>query len=256
MRAMLNIGWFLCLLPGCTQGPAHAATEDPAQEATDFRSALATGDAAIVAQWVELPLARPHPLPPIRTPSELAERFDELFPDELVQAVVASKPEHWQQVGWRGVMFDNGKLWLHDGGKLFASNVHGEREQRHRERLIAADRSRLHASLRGHAEPVLHWRTKGFRVRVDRMPDDSLRYASWRRDAPANAEPDLVLAGGDRDVQGTARNETISWTNGEHRYVCRITRVGPDDAPPLELAVFRGDEQLTAQAAEPIYGDS
>jgi hypothetical protein len=253
MRTILTIGCLLCLLTGCDQPTASAASGSGPRPTSDFRSALATRDAATVAQWIVLPLPRPFPLPPIRDPQDLAARFGEVFPEELVSAVADSRPEDWEQVGWRGVMFDHGKLWLRDSGELFACNAHGEREQQHRARVVAADRAGLHPSLRNHEEPVLCWQTEDFRVRVDRMRNGSLRYASWRRAASKDAQPDLVLHGGDREIQGTARNESLTWTNGDYVYACRITHVGPDDAPPFELAAWRGEQQLVAQAAEMLY---
>lgn len=229
------------------------ASAGPRAQPSSFREALATGDASLASQWVRYPLRRPFPLPPVADAEDFVRRFDELFPAALLGDVAASKDEDWQRVGWRGVMFGNGRLWIDDEMRLFGHNEESAREREHREGIIARDRALLDETLRGHAEPVLRWLTADYRVRVDRMPDDSLRYTSWRRDAPLGAKPDLELHRGERVFEGSGGNEHYLWRNGAHTYRCEITVLGSAESVPLELVVLRGDEVLLEQAAEVSY---
>ena len=60
---------------------------------------------------------------------------------------------------------------------------------------------RLHQSLQQYYELCTYFVTKGFRVRIDRMADDSYRYASWPRSKETSVRPDLVIEGGRYDEQ-------------------------------------------------------
>ena len=60
---------------------------------------------------------------------------------------------------------------------------------------------RLHQSMQQYYELCTYFVTKGFRVRIDRMADDSYRYASWPRSKETSVRPDLVIEGGLYDEQ-------------------------------------------------------
>ena len=60
---------------------------------------------------------------------------------------------------------------------------------------------RLHQSMQQYYELCTYFVTKGFRVRIDRMADDSYRYASWPRSKETSVRPDLVIEGGRYDEQ-------------------------------------------------------
>ncbi len=58
---------------------------------------------------------------------------------------------------------------------------------------------RLHPSLQQYDELSFYFITKGFRVRIDHMADDSYRYASWPRSKTTFDKPDLIINGGRYD---------------------------------------------------------
>ena len=58
---------------------------------------------------------------------------------------------------------------------------------------------RLHPSLQHYYELSTYFITKGFRVRIDQMPDGSYRYASWPRSRETSTKPDLIIYGGRYD---------------------------------------------------------
>lgn len=60
---------------------------------------------------------------------------------------------------------------------------------------------RLHASLQEYYELASYFVTKGFRVRIDQMGDDTYRYASWPRSKETSSKPDIVIYGGKYDEQ-------------------------------------------------------
>lgn len=60
---------------------------------------------------------------------------------------------------------------------------------------------RLHASLQDYFDLASYFVTKGFRVRIDQMGDDTYRYASWPRSKETSSKPDIVIYGGKYDEQ-------------------------------------------------------
>lgn len=55
---------------------------------------------------------------------------------------------------------------------------------------------RLHISLKEYESLQYYFVTKDYRVRIDRLADGSLRYASWKRNKQTDTPPDLVIKGG------------------------------------------------------------
>ena len=110
----------------------------------------------------------------------------------------------------------------------------------------------LHTSVREFEQPVLCWQTEQFRVRVDRMPDGVLRYASWPREAALDAEPSLVLTGGEHRLDGSGGNEYYEWRNGAHTYLLSNLRVMTAEMDPMSLTVLKNGEKLLQQRAENI----
>lgn len=51
-----------------------------------------------------------------------------LFDEALVGRIAESQPSDWDKLGWRGVMLDNGKVWVADGSrKIIAINYTTQR---------------------------------------------------------------------------------------------------------------------------------
>ncbi len=55
---------------------------------------------------------------------------------------------------------------------------------------------RLHPSLQHHDNLTTYFVTKGFRIRIDQMPDGSYRYTSWPRSRETSTKSDLIIMGG------------------------------------------------------------
>lgn len=65
-----------------------------------------------VARMIAYPLNQPYPLKNITNASELLKHYDRVFPRTLRAKLDTSRIEDWSQVGWRGVMFDCGDIWI------------------------------------------------------------------------------------------------------------------------------------------------
>ena len=226
---------------------------NPRESVAGFRQAVGTGDASIMSQWVCYPLSRSYPLRPVEDAKDFVARFAELLPAPFLAEIAVSSDSDWQQVGWRGVMFDGGRMWLDDQQRMRALNESSTVEMAHRNAIIDRDRNALAASLQDYDEPILRWQTKSYRIRIDRMRDGGLRYTSWRRGSPLGAEPDLKLLRGVHEFDGSGGNHHYRWTRGKQSYRCVITLLGSRESVPFELEVRRGEGVLQVEAGTTYY---
>lgn len=225
----------------------------PRESVASFRQAVGTGDAGVMSQWVRYPLSRNYPLRPVVDAKDCMARFAELLPAPFLEEIADSSDDDWQQVGWRGIMFDGGRMWLDDQQRMRALNESSAAEVARRNAIIERDRNALAASLQDYAEPILRWQTKSYRIRIDRMRDGGLRYTSWRRGSPLHAKPDLQLLHGMHEFDGSGGNHHYEWHQGKQSYRCVITLLGSGESVPFELEVRRGEEVLQAEAGTTYY---
>lgn len=95
----------------------------------------------------------------------------------------------------------------------------------------------LHPTIRDFKRLEVMFATRQFMVRIDRMPDESYRYASWSDEVDMIGQPDIILYNGAYDPE----TNTYSFTNGSFEY-----RVCPG-APVDELTVFQKDEKILSE---------
>jgi hypothetical protein len=60
-----------------------------------------------------------------------------------------------------------------------AVNYQSEAERNIKTKLINAQKSALHPSLKNYVAPVLEWETSKFRIRIDDLGNQKFRYAAW-----------------------------------------------------------------------------
>lgn len=208
-------------------------------------AAFKAHDKAAIAAHIRYPLKRQYPLPDIKNEAEFIRRFDEVFDDELVAFIGSSNINtDWDSVGWRGIMLNNGVMWVDTDGKVIAVNTQNTTEQAHAEKLIAQDKQSLHSSIKTFQKPILDWKTANYRVRIDNLGDGNFRYASWSIDKSPSDKPDLVLINGDITFEGSGGNHHYTFKNGRYSYVLQVTVIGCDTSPPGWLEVYKNDKQL------------
>lgn len=104
-----------------------------------------------------------------------------------------------------------------DDGLLYLTHIElSETEERYIKELIEKEKLTLHESLRNYLEPVCIVMAGKYRIRIDRMPDYTVRYTSWKKDAPISSIPDLVILGG--EIWGTRWGTNYDFKNGEYEY--------------------------------------
>lgn len=205
-------------------------------------------DKAAIASLVYYPLKRRYPIPDIKDEAELINRFDEVFDDELTAVIASSSIDtDWDSVGWRGIMLNNGVMWVDTDGKIIAVNTQNAKEQALAKSLIKQGKQSLHASINTFEKPVLDWKTANYHIRVDDLGDHNFRYAVWGIDKKPSDKPDMVLLNGDITFEGSGGNHNYTFKNGRYSYVLQVTIIGCDTSPPGWIEVYKGDELLLAE---------
>jgi hypothetical protein len=90
-------------------------------EISQIINAFKAKDKKAIATFIVYPMGREFPIPAIKNESDFLARFNEIFDEYFIKLIADSDLENdWSQMGWRGVMFSNGKLWLNSEGKITA----------------------------------------------------------------------------------------------------------------------------------------
>ena len=183
-------------------------------------------DKAAIASLVYYPLKRRYPIPDIKDEAELINRFDEVFNDELTAVIASSNIDtDWDSVGWRGIMLNNGVMWVDTDGKIIALNTQNAKEQALAKSLIKQGKQSLHASINTFEKPVLDWKTSSYHIRVDDLGDHNFRYAVWGIDKKPSDKPDMVLLNGDITFEGSGGNHNYTFKNGRYSYVLQAYKM-------------------------------
>ncbi|MCT7549152.1 hypothetical protein [Aliarcobacter butzleri] len=178
---------------------------------------------------IKYPLKRQYPIPSIKNQEELKKRFSEVFDDKLIEEIKNSKIEDWSEMGWRGIMLNQGTLWLNFDEIIIAINYQSDFEKRLREDLIREEKEQLDSSIKEFIEPTYKIKTKNFLIRIDKIDDSKYRYSSWKIGKSESSKPDLVLLNGEIEYSGTIGYQYFTFKNRNYTYEIDI------DATSLEV---------------------
>ena len=177
---------------------------------------IASRDRSLIANEISYPLGRYYPLQPIQSKAELLKRFDEVFDASFLRELAGSDPmQDWKEMGWRGIMFKNGSLWLDFDYKILAVNHETLLTRRLLAAAIQKQKDRLPASLRDFDQPILEWRTPKYLIRVDLKGDD---YRLALLDGKSPTRILRVLHHGDFHFEGTMGSFLIDWQSEGKTY--------------------------------------
>lgn len=196
-----------------------------------------------ISNKISYPLDRDYPIPSIRNKEEFIQRFHEVFDQKLIDNIAQSDISQWTEVGWRGIMLDNGVVWMSfQPGFISAINYQSKREKNIQAELIRKDKEQLHATLRNFKSPVYKIQTEKFLIRIDELSENSYRYVSWKAGADEAIQPDLVLKNGLCEMQGSGGNHEFTFVNGIYTYKVRRNILGERDSPDVTIQVEKRGE--------------
>lgn len=203
---------------------------------------IRTGNRRQIVGLIQYPLQREYPLKSISSQQECLERFDEVFDKPFLEEVASCNlHDDWREMGWRGIMFQDGSLWLDSDYKILSVNHETKDTKRLKAAAIAQQKLRLPNSLRDFDQPELEWTTPLYIVRVDRKGEDH-RLAVLDVKSPTKIL--RVLHHGEFHFNGTMGAYFIDWqsegrtyriysgiANEEDCYLIYDSLVDPSDWP-------------------------
>jgi hypothetical protein len=80
--------------------------------------------------------------------------------------------------------------------------------------------------------------TKKFKILLDYISEDSIRYACWSKDKNISEKPDLILKNGVLKYDGTGGNHSYFFKNYNYTYQCVINVLVPDEWPDAYLEIY------------------
>jgi hypothetical protein len=218
----------------------------------DFIDAIKRKDKKEIAGKIQFPFEREYPIPEVKTETDFINRYNEIFDDSLSMLISQSTIEDWTEMGWRGIMFLNGEVWLNYGdGIILGINYQSKVEQTKKIEMIQVDKNRVHASIKNFERPVHVLKTNNYLIRVDDV-GKTYRYASWPLNAKMTKKPDLIIEKGKLEYWGSGGNHTYTFKKGGYTYECYISILSSEGEPPATLKVYKKGIEILSQPAEII----
>lgn len=201
-----------------------------------------------ISTVVNFPLRREYPIPSVISENEFKQRFTEIFDRALIDKIVNSKAEQWSEVGWRGIMLDNGVVWIDSyEGKIIAVNYQSDFEKKQIQELIEKEKQKLHNSIKTFQSPTYKIITKNYLIRIDKLSDYKYRYASWKNVKNESSKPDIILDNGEIEYQGSGGNHVITFSNKSYSYKIYRNVIGADDSPDITLEIGKEEKMILTE---------
>jgi hypothetical protein len=149
--------------------------------------------------------------------------FDEVFDESLKTEIAKSTPSDWSQVGWRGVMLNQGIVWLSDDATTITGiNYRSKKADERYSKLIAAQKAAVHTSISEFKRPIFSSITASYMIRIDEITEGVFRYVSWKEGQKQSEKPELVLNKGRVEYSGSGGNCVYIFRSG--KYIYRVFR--------------------------------
>ena len=176
-------------------------------------------DVEKISNIISFPLDRQYPIPSIKNRIEFIKRFNEVFDQILIDHITKSKIEQWTEVGWRGIMLDDGRVWMaNSDGIITDVTYQSEIENKLRNELISKEKEHLHHSLKSFENPICKLKTNTSLIRIDEQTNNKYRYASWKISDEESSKPDIVIKNGQMEFEGSGGNHVITFIKGNYTF--------------------------------------
>ena len=237
---------FLITIASNAFGQDSELKKEQVQSIQKLINIFKTKDKTKIAARIYYPLRREYPLKDVKNKIEFIQRFDEIFDNVFLDQVAESTAKEWSEVGWRGIMLDNGTVWIDEEGKIMTVNYQSPKEKLLLADAIRADKDRLPKSLQNFARPIYLIFTKNYKIRIDEKATGIYRYAAWKIKSP-KSEPDIIIENGVWEFQGSGGNHTITFRNNGFIYLVSVNIIGSEDMPDATLEVSKDEKLLLTE---------
>jgi hypothetical protein len=201
-----------------------------------------------ISNIISFPLDRQYPIPSIKNKNEFNKRFSEVFDKILIDKIANSKIEQWSEVGWRGIMLDDGVVWMtNSDGIITAVNYQSDFEKKLRKDLIDREKENLHNSLETFESPTYKIRTKNYLIRIDELTNDKYRYASWKVSEKETSKPDIILNDGELEFEGSGGNHVITFVQGKYTYKVYRNIIGEESSPDITIEIEKDGKTILSE---------
>jgi hypothetical protein len=201
-----------------------------------------------IAEKISFPLDRQYPIPSIKNKEEFKLRFSEVFDEILVKQIATSNIEQWSEVGWRGIMLNNGEVWMaHAEGTITDVNYQSEFEKELLKSLLEKEKENLHISLKSFENPTYKIKTKNYLIRIDELANAKYRYASWKLNENESSKPDIIIENGEIESSGSGGNHFFTFVNGIFTYKIYRNVMGENNPPDITLEVEKEGKAILTE---------
>ena len=176
-----------------------------------------------IVKRISYPLVRDFPIPAIQNEVEMNTYFDEVFDESLKTEIAKSTPSDWSQVGWRGIMLNQGVVWLSDDATTITGiNYRSKKADERYSKLIEAQKAAVHTSISEFKRPIFSSITASYMIRIDETTEGVFRYVSWKAGQKQSEKPELVLNKGSVEYSASGGNCVYIFRSG--KYIYRVFR--------------------------------
>jgi len=175
---------------------------------------------AELAKYVHYPLQRPNPIPDIKNAKEFVAYYPNLFDAKFKKLIPKfTQKEVFVRNGLFGMVGDvfHGEIWYDETG-IISINYFSDKEMALEKYLTKMVQSVIHPSVNQWESNVFVASSKNLLVRVDRLANGDLRYASWSKGRPISQKPDLVILNGEEVHEGTLGSTFWTFANNNWKY--------------------------------------
>lgn len=204
-----------------------------------------------VANMISYPFKREYPIPAIKNKTEFIKRYNEIFDTTLKSEIIKSNSaKDWSEMGWRGIMLNQGTIWFDTDSRLISINYQSKFEMDLKNKIIANEKMKLHSSIAKFKTPKCVLETSKFRIRIDDLGNNNYRYASWALKKKMSDEPDLVINKGKIILDGNGGNHRFEFKKGQYIYECHISPLRENGSAPAGLTIYQNKKIILSQDAK------
>lgn len=212
-----------------------------------------TGKKEAIAAMISYPLKREYPLPDVVDKLDFIKRYDEIFDMTLKNEIAKSNPaKDWSDMGWRGMMLQQGIVWMDFDGYVTSINYQSQTEIDLKKKLIATQKKELDSSIAFFQIPICILETDKFKIRIDNLGNKNYRYVSWSIDKSMNEKPDLIIYRGNFVVEGSGGNHQYEFKKEDYTYECAFIVAGEKNPSAAKLTIYQDDKVVLTQNAKII----
>lgn len=133
----------------------------------------------IIASYIVFPLKRHYPLPAVNNEQEFISRFNEIVDSAFLEFVGNSNAiKDWEEIGWRGIAFNNGEIWLSENYKIRTINYETTIGKKRLDTIINEQKRTLPLEYQNFDTPIYEWKSKGYYYRLDEI-NNKYRLLIW-----------------------------------------------------------------------------